>query len=256
MANYKHIRVELNDGRADVILDRPPVNILNISMMHELSKAFLNLSSDKNLCAVVIRSEGKAFSAGVDVAEHSSSKVKEMIEVFGKMFKRLWEIPAITFAAVDGKALGGGCELAIGCDLVLASEKAVFAQPEIKVGVFAPMAAVVFPKLIGRNGSFEFLMSGDDYSASQAEKIGLVNRVFPTDDFYDHVDEYVGKFTKHSAAVIAITKRAIDKTMDKPARDGMTLVDMMYLRNLMKMADAQEGINAFLEKRAPVWKNR
>ncbi|MBZ0263975.1 enoyl-CoA hydratase/isomerase family protein [bacterium] len=255
MADYNNIQLVEGEGKVEVILNRPPVNILNIEMMKELIDAFRSFKTNSKLRVVLIRAEGKLFSAGVDVEEHTSDKVEQMIIAFSNMFKYLWEIDAVTIAAVNGAALGGGCELAIGCDLVVASDKAKFGQPEIKVGVFPPMATVVFPKLIGRNLAFEWLLGGDVYSSEEANRIGLINRVFRVDEFDAKVDEYVSRFTSQSASVIAISKEAIDRAMDRPARDGMSVVDMLYLRKLMHTHDAKEGLAAFLEKRDPDWKH-
>ncbi len=255
MKNYKNLKVTIGKGRADIIMDRPPYNILNIEMMNEMIDCLDALSKEPTLCVVVITSAGKAFSAGVDVGEHKEDMVEEMISTFSRLFKALWSVPAVTVAAVTGSALGGGCEVAIGCDIVLASEAAKFGQPEVAVGVFPPMAVAVFPKLIGRNLTIEWLLSGDIYSAQQAYEIGLINRVFLVDSFKDDLDKYCKKFTRQSAAVLALTKKALDITYEKNARDGMKLADNIYLEELMKTKDAREGLTAFLEKRKPVWGN-
>ncbi len=253
MPEYKHLLVESEKGRATITLNRPPVNVLNIEMMRELCDVFDSMALDNNLRVLVINAEGKAFSAGVDVSEHTEDKVYEMIEVFGNVFKKLYLIRALTIAAVKGAALGGGCELALGCDLVVASEKAKFGQPEIKVGVFPPMAAVLFPRLIGRNRALEWLMSGEIYSAAESERIGLINQVYPVDDFDDMLEEYIGKFTANSAAILALTKETVDRTNHLVIEEEADLADKIYLEKLMKTRDAHEGLTAFLEKRPPVW---
>lgn len=256
MAEYKHIRVEKRDGRADIILNREPVNILNIEMMSEIAGALGTLAADDELRALVLRSNLKVFSAGVDVGEHTAEKVDEMIRGFETMFKRLWSVRAVTIAAVNGAALGGGCELAIGCDIVVASEKAKLGQPEIQVGVFAPVAVALLPRLIGRNHAVEWLCNGNVMTAGEAARIHLVNRVFPVEGFEEKVDRFVEGFTAQSAAVIALTRRAIDETWDKPFAEGAEIADDIYLDTLMKTEDAHEGLAAFLAKRKPVWKHK
>jgi cyclohexa-1,5-dienecarbonyl-CoA hydratase len=253
MKTYEHIQVSIENGQADVVLNRPPYNVLNIAMMNEMIDCFNDLAMNSSLRVVLLSAKGKAFSSGVDVGEHTQELVREMIETFSKMFKALWSIPAVTIGAVHGLALGGGCEMALGCDIVLASDKAKLGQPEIGVGVFPPMAVVVFPKLIGRNHTLEWLLSGDVYPAAQAMKIGLINHVFAADTFDEDIREYCRKFTRQSAAVIALTKKAIDHTYDKNALDGMKIADRIYLEELMHHPDATEGLSAFLEKRKPVW---
>jgi len=161
-----------------------------------------------------------------------------------------------TIAVVDGAALGGGCELAIYCDMVIASERSKFGQPEIKVGVFPPVAAAILPRLIRRNRTMEFLMGGETIAANEAERIGMINKVFPVEDFEKHVKEYVGKVTTHSKVILQMTKRAIDAGLNRPCMEALEKAGEMYLGEMMKTHDANEGLQAFLEKRQPEWKNR
>ncbi len=147
---FKHIQTELKDGVATLTLNRPPLNVLNIEMMEEINTYFEGLMKEKSLKLLVIQAVGKAFSAGVDVGEHLGDLVCKMIEVFHKIFRLMEGLKVPSIAVVNGSALGGGCELALYCDMVIATEKAKFGQPEIQVGVFPPIAALVFPRMIGR----------------------------------------------------------------------------------------------------------
>ena len=146
---YKHIKAELTGGVGTIILSREPLNWLNIEMMEEINNA-LDSYKDRNIKLLVFKAEGKAFSVGVEVAEHMGGLAEKMIEVFHGMFRRMDALSVPSVAVVDGAALGGGCELAIYCDMVLASERAKFGQPEIQVGVFPPIAALVMPRVMGR----------------------------------------------------------------------------------------------------------
>ena len=240
----------------DIILNNPPLNILNIAMMEEIADAAGQAANDKNLRALVFRADGKHFSAGADVGEHTADQVHDMIEAFGNMFKAIADVQAVTIAAVDGSSLGGGCELATFCDMVVASERSKFGQPEMLLGVFPPVAAVIFPYLVGRNKAMELILSGKIIKADEALRIGLVNHVFPVDEFYDKLYEFVGGFTALSASSIAVTKKMIDRGMYLPVREGLRLADETYLNELMTTDDANEGLTAFLEKRKPEWKNR
>ena len=206
--------------------------------------------------ALVFKSEGKHFSAGADVKEHTADRVEEMIEVFGRMFRCLNDFPGITVAAVEGSALGGGCELAAFCDLVLASDRAKFGQPEIQVGVYPPVALVIFPHLIGRSRALELILSGRIITADEAKKLGLVNHVYPAVDFTLEVNKFVSVITAQSAAVIALTKKTLDFCMSLPAREALRKADETYLDELMLLDDPHEGLAAFLEKRKPEWKDR
>ncbi|KPJ60096.1 MAG: hypothetical protein AMJ46_08295 [Latescibacteria bacterium DG_63] len=253
---HKHIAFEKKDNVATITLDRAPVNVLNIEMMREINGILGQLKNDSQLKLLVFKAKGKAFSAGVDVSEHTPDKVEEMIEVFHEIFRLLNSIAAPSVAVVGGAALGGGCELATFCDIVVASEKAKFGQPEIMVGVFAPVASAVFPWLIGRNRSLELLLTGETIDAKEAERIGLINKLFPVEGFEEKVDEFLGKLKEKSAVVLQIAKKAVDSGLYVSVGTALGKIEDIYLNKLMKTEDASEGLKAFLEKRAPVWKNK
>jgi cyclohexa-1,5-dienecarbonyl-CoA hydratase len=179
-----------------------------------------------------------------------------MIEKFHGMFRLLHSLALPTLALVDGMALGGGCELATFCDMVIASERATFGQPEIKVGVFPPVAAVVFPHLVGRNRALELLLTGEVVDAAEAKAMGLINKVFPTQEFHQKADEFIGRLTSLSAPVLKLTKRAVDRGLYANISEAITSVEELYLGELMQTEDAHEGLNAYLEKRKPIWKNK
>jgi cyclohexa-1,5-dienecarbonyl-CoA hydratase len=255
---FHHIRLEKKDGVARLVLNKPPLNVLDIAMMREINTALENLCEDEAVKAVVFEAEegSKAFSAGVDVSEHTAAKVEEMIEVFHRMFRLLDALEAPTVAVVGGAALGGGCELALFCDMIIASEKASFGQPEIQVGVFAPVAAVALPGIIGPKKAMELLLTGDRIRAADAERLGLVNRVVPPAELGAAAEELVGKLSKLSAAVLRLTKRAVRVGSVGRFDDGLLAVEELYLGALMDTEDVQEGLAAFMEKRAPVWKDK
>lgn len=255
-SQFQSIRFEIEESLARITLNRPPVNVLNIAMMKELNSAFQILQSETGVKLVVIDSQGKAFSAGVDVKDHTADKVKEMIEVFHLMFRLLNSLEPPTLAVVNGAALGGGCELATFCDLVIASEEATFGQPEIQVGVLPPIAAVIFPHLIGRNRALELALTGDVIGAKEAKEIGLVNKIFPTEGFEEKVGEFIEKLTSLSAPVLRLTKRAVDEGLYKSVEEAIGGVEKIYVDELMSLEDAHEGLKAFLEKRKPLWKNK
>jgi cyclohexa-1,5-dienecarbonyl-CoA hydratase len=250
------IHVTYEKECCNIILDNAPFNVLNIVMMKELNASLESLNEKTDIKALVIKGEGKAFSAGVDVTDHTPEKTDEMISVFHKIFFLLQRFKGVTIAAVNGLALGGGCELAMFCDIVLASDKAKLGQPEITVGVFPPVAVPIFPRLAGRNRALELLITGDVISADEAFRIGLVNHVYPAEEFERKIGEFKEKIMAKSYAVITLTKRVIDETLYLPVMDGIGHAEKIYLKELMNTEDAKEGIQAFLEKRKPVWKNR
>ncbi len=255
---FQHIRFEKSNGVARVVLNRPPFNILDIAMMREISAALASVARAPVVKILIFEAtEGsKAFSAGVDVSEHTADMVEEMIEVFHRIFRLLDALDIPTVAVVAGAALGGGCELALSCDMVIASEKASFGQPEIQVGVLAPVAAVALPGIIGPKKAFELLLTGDRIGAAEAEGLGLVNRVVPRDEIDSAVEEFVGKLTKLSAAALRMTKRAVKIATAYRFEEALAAVEELYLGPLMDTEDAHEGLAAFMEKRAPVWRDK
>jgi cyclohexa-1,5-dienecarbonyl-CoA hydratase len=256
--DFQHISFEKGDGVARLTLNKPPYNVLNIAMMREINAALEGLEADGSIKVLVFEAaEGsKAFSAGVDVSEHTADKVEEMIEVFHRIFRLLDALEAPTVAVVNGAALGGGCELALFCDIVIASERASFGQPEIQVGVFPPVAAVALPDIIGPKKAIEMVLIGDRIRAAEAERLGLVNKVVPPEELKEAADEFVGKLTKLSSAVLRLTKRAVRLGSAGDFTEGLAAVEELYLGPLMATEDAHEGLAAFMEKRSPVWKDR
>jgi len=255
---FEHIRFDVSDGVARLTLNKPPLNVLDIAMMREINSALEGLGDDPSVKVLVFEAaEGsKAFSAGVDVSEHTADTVGEMIEVFHRIFRLLDALEAPTVAVVGGAALGGGCELVLFCDMVIASEKASFGQPEIQVGVFPPVAAVALPEIIGPKKALEMVLIGDRIRAAEAERLGLVNKVVPPEELQAAADEFVGKLAKLSGAVLRVTKRAVRLGGAGDFAEGLAAVEELYLGPLMATEDAHEGLAAFMEKRAPVWKDK
>ena len=254
--SFQHIRTEVAGGVGTITLNRPPVNILNIEMMEEINQALREFKAEKGLKVLVFQAEGKAFSAGVDVGEHLGDSVKEMIDAFHGMFRLMDELQAPSVAVVNGSALGGGCELALYCDMVLATEKSTFGQPEVMVGVFPPIAALVFPRIIGRKKAMELILSGKTVGARDALEMGLINRIVSEDSMEEEVKQFVGDIARHSAVVLRLTKKATIEGLCDDAEGGLRRIERIYLDELMRTEDATEGLKSFLEKRKPVWRNK
>lgn len=254
--SFQHIRTELADGVGTITLNRPPVNILNIEMMEEINRALREFKGEEGLKVLLFRAEGKAFSAGVDVGEHMGDMVKGMIETFHGMFRLMDEVQAPSIAVVKGSALGGGCELALYCDMVLATEKSTFGQPEIMVGVFPPIAALILPRIIGRKKAMELILSGKTIGAREALEMGLINRIVAEDSLEEEVKGFVDEFARHSAAVLRLTKKATMEGLCDDVEGGLRRIERIYLEELMQTGDATEGLKAFLGKRKPLWKDR
>jgi cyclohexa-1,5-dienecarbonyl-CoA hydratase len=255
---YQYIIFDKQDGVAKITLNKPPLNVLDIAMMREINTVLEGLGSDPSVKVLVFEAvEGsKAFSAGVDVSEHTADMVNEMIEVFHRIFRSLDKLEIPTMAVVGGAALGGGCELALFCDMVIASEKASFGQPEIQVGVFPPIAVLALPQIIGPKKAMEMVLIGDRIDASEAERLGLVNKVVPPEELQEAAGTFVEKLTKLSGAVLRLTKRSVRVGGVGSFEEGLAAVEDVYLGPLMDTEDANEGLAAFVEKRPPVWKDK
>jgi cyclohexa-1,5-dienecarbonyl-CoA hydratase len=245
-----------NDGEvARIILRRPPLNVLNLKMIRELNRALRGVRPEAGLRALVFSAEGKAFSAGVSVEDHLPDRAAAMLGAFHETFRRLQTLCCPTIAAVQGAALGGGCELAGFADWVIASETASFALPEIKLGAFPPLAAVHFPHRIGRARTLQLILSGETLGAREAERIGLVDRVVPPGQLAATVEETVQRLLEKSGPVLRLAKRAVLLATGRDFKDGLSKVERLFLQKLMKTRDAEEGLRAFLEKRPPEWRH-
>ena len=254
MAKLQFISWESNDGVGQLSLKRPPLNVINIAMLHELCDALEAAGRDSALRVLVLRAEGRLFSAGVDVAEHTADKVGEMIPLFDQVCAALAAFPLPTVAVAHAHALGGGCELVLCCDLVLAAESANFGQPEIKLATIAPVAALRLPGLIGYRRAAEMLFTGEPVNAVEAARLGLINRAVPIDELEATVERYIGQLRSLSAAALRLCKQAARLGADGWA--NLPAMEKLYLADLMSTADAHEGLASFLEKRPPVWKHR
>ncbi|MGM0384115.1 MAG: enoyl-CoA hydratase/isomerase family protein [Thermodesulfobacteriota bacterium] len=251
----KHINVRIEDGLGVITLNHPPVNILNIEMMNEINEVLKGWVEKGDLKLVLFQAEGKCFSAGVDVGEHVGDLAPKMIESFHGMFRLMDRLGAVTVASVYGSCLGGGCELAIFCDLVIADETAKFGQPEIQVGVLPPIAAQLMPRIIGRKAAMDLILSGRLVSAQESMGMGLINKVVATGDLSKSTDEFIRPYLSLSAEVIRVTKKTIKAGLMDDFESSLKVIEEIYLHELMRTADAQEGLKAFLEKRKPEWKN-
>lgn len=251
--NYK------KEGRsAEIKINKPPYNVLDIRTMDEINIALEDVKKyEKDLNVLLITSEGdKAFSAGVDVADHTKDKMDRMLDSFHGIFRRLENLDIITVAGVKGSALGGGCELAIGCDLIVCADNAKFGQPEIKLAVFPPVAITYLIQIVGRKRAFEIIILGENISAEEAKTMGLVNQVFPLQDFNEKLMVYLKKFESMSGSALRVTKQTFKKALNFDFESTLKTAETMYIKDLMSLEDANEGINSFLEKRKPVWSNK
>lgn len=246
--------LDVGEKVARLTLHRPPLNILTLEMTQELNEALGNLASAGSLKALVVRATGKAFCAGVDVADHLPERAQAMIRSFSELCRQLRALPMPTIAAVQGAALGGGMELAIACDMVIAANSARFGQPEIKLAVFPPVAAALLPSCTGYRQAARLLFTGETIKAGEAARLGLVTFVVEDAELEAVQERLLAQLLGLSAAALAMTKQAL-LLGSRLGEWAQSEIEDLYIHKLMATDDAREGIQAFMEKRSPVWRD-
>jgi len=248
------LHIEERDGALRLTLHRPPLNILDIATLEALASHLRPLADRRDLKAIVLRSALPAtFSAGADVADHTRERAPAMLAAMHAVVRLLDELPQVTAALVDGRCLGGGCELALACDFVIASPRASFGQPEIDLACFPPVAAALLPRLAGRHAA-ELVLLGEAVPADRALRMGLVSRV--SDDVDGEWERLLAALMRKSGAALALARRALRSGAAGTLADALDRNERLYLEGVLPTEDAAEGVRAFLEKRPPRWSDR
>lgn len=257
-AHYRDIQFTLTGRVARIAFARPPLNILTIAMMKEIVDAINRTSEASDTCAIVLGSSNPtgAFSAGVSIEEHKPETVFQMLDGFHAIFRALNTAAKPVIALIEGAALGGGCELAAFADIVIASPSARFGQPEIKLGVFPPIAAVILPRVIGEKKAREMILTGDLLTADVALSLGLVNHVVPENAVEAKCEELLNSFRQMSVPGLETAKHAMLQAWGLGFDEALKRTEDIYLNELMSFRDAQEGVDAFIAKRPPRWKHK
>jgi cyclohexa-1,5-dienecarbonyl-CoA hydratase len=255
---YRDIQLAVTDRVARITFARPPLNVFTISMMKEMTDAINRAGMMPELCAIVFSAAPgmRAFSAGVSIEEHRPETVYQMLDAFHSVFHALDTVSRPVLALVSGAALGGGCELAAFADIVIATPSARFGQPEIKLGVFPPLAAVLLPRVIGEKKAREMILTGELLTAEQGLALGLVNHVVAENGLDSKADELLGVLRSHSAPALEMARRAMTRSSGLPFDEALKRSEDVYLNQLMSRKDPQEGIEAFIAKRPPKWKHK
>ena len=254
--SYQFIQIDTVQGIARIVLNRPPANVLSIEVMEEVNSALESLEYQREVKLLVLMATGKYFSAGFEIGEHMGDRSYMMLESFRRIFENLAKLDKPTAAVVGGAALGAGSILAVGCDIVLAGASAKFGHPEIKGGVFNPVAAALLPRLVGPKKAYEMILHGISLNAVEAEQQGLVSRVVPDDKLDQELAALVQRFQEGSAPILRATRRAIAGGLDLPFLDAVRHAEDVYLNTLMATEDFEEGLRAIMGKRKPAWKDR
>src|SRR4051812_13463549 len=253
---FKFIQFDTSTFVARLVLNHPPYNVLTVPMMTEIAEAIEGLSSRADIKAILITSNQKMFSAGISLEDSKSDRVFQTLDAFNRVFTAIREISKPLVVVVNGPAIGAGSELVAFGDMVVATPNAKFAQPEVKLGVFPPFAAVMLPMMIGPKKTYELILTGEALGAEEAHHLGFVNRVVPEAELAKVVDTILAKVSEFSGPVLEVTKKVIGSSIGLPLDEAMKKSQNIYLNELMNLQDVQEGLRAVLEKRKPVWKNK
>lgn len=251
---YDDLAVTEDGATARITLDKPPANVMDANTLDELDEAFEALDTPERRAIVVAGQEGM-FSAGVEVEDHIGDALDDMAALFDELFATMRTLETVTVAAVDGPALGGGLEVVAGCDLAVASTEATFAQPEIKLATFPPIATALLPDIVGEKHAFELILTGEEIDAEEAERLGLLNAVVPSADLEDEVDRLVSSLTEKSAVALGMARQGFYETQDQATFADAVEVANQYLLDITRTPDGQEGLQAFVDKREPEWEH-
>ena len=246
------IDVARHERVVHLVINAPPVNVLDGAILRELIERLHELESDETVAAIILSGEGRCFSAGASVAEHKQDQAEAMLTALSEACLALAAFPAPVVAAVHGACLGGAMELISYCDFVVAAPDATLGQPEIKLAFLPPVACHRLPRLIGFQNAAYTILSGDNLTADRALAMGLVQKVLPKDD-WNEIDEM---FNGLSAPVLRITKQALARSFDENAAQRLESFKELFLSKLYKLQDVAEGIESFEKRRAPEWKHK
>ena len=255
---YQYIQLEIVNDVARLTMNRPPYNVLTADMMTEMARAIQSLSEQPRVRVILLQAAPQctAFSAGIAVEDFRPERAFQTIEAMQSVFDSFLEISKPVVVVVNGPAIGGGCELAALGDILVATPKARFSQPEVRLGVYPALASVILPHIIGHKRALEMIFTGEPLSAQDALRLGLVSRVVPEEKLEEEVRTLLSKITDQSAPVLQMAKRVLYETIGLPLAGALKKSVSIYLNQLMDLDDAQEGLRAAVEKRKPVWKNR
>jgi cyclohexa-1,5-dienecarbonyl-CoA hydratase len=253
---FEFVKFRIADGVARLTLARPEHNLLNEAMLREIADGIVFAGERDDIKLIVLDSACKVFCGGIDIGEYTTQRVYQMLEAFQAAFAGMLEVSKPVVCVVNGPAIGGGAELAAFGDLVIATPKARFAQPEITIGVFPPLASTILPFLVGPKRALEIILTGEPVTAERALELGLVTRLVPEAKLESTVNELVTRIAGHSGPVLAMAKKAILGGMGLSLREGLKKSMNIFLNELYKLEDSQEGLRALVEKRKPNWKNR
>jgi len=247
------ISCEIEGAVARIELRNPPLNVIDIAMMEELTLSLAEIEARSEISAIILTGAENAFSAGVDVAAHTPDKVEEMLAKFHGVIRALVASTKVTVASVHGLCLGGGAELAMVCDLVYTIDDAEWGFPEIRLACFPPVACTALAALVGQKRAAEMILTGRSITGREAAVIGLVTHAVDEKQLDSAVQTATAQLLRLSPSALRVAKKASYAWDAMHFDKGLARAEKIYFDDLMKTADAHEGIRAFLEKRSPKW---
>ena len=250
-SSFTRIAVELSPPAARIVLSNPPLNVIDVPMMDELRAALEQIEARPEISVIVFAGSEQAFSSGVDIAAHTPDKIRQMLTAFHNVIRSVVDSSKLTVASVRRHCLGGGAELALMCDVVYASPDSVWGFPEIKLACYPPVASVALSAIVGQKLAAELILTGRTLSGEEALAAKLVNGL--AEDPETLVAECVQRVSQLSTAAISMAKKALYSWDAIHFDKGLARAEQIYFDDLMKTADAQEGIAAFMERRRPKW---
>lgn len=250
------VRTSVDDGVGRMVLSHPPLNILTRDVLLAIRDGLDRLAQEPSLRVLLLSADGKHFSAGASVEEHLPPQYKELIPEFMTTVSELDSFPLPVVAAAQGRCLGGGFELVLAADIILAAEGATFGQPEILLGVVPPAACAMLPCLTSRSVAAELVYTGEPLDAHRAREAGLVAHVVAADQLEREALAVARRIAARSGAALRMAKRTMRGHERAERANEFARASYLYTGPLMQTQDALEGLNAFLEKRQPVWSHR
>lgn len=255
---FETILLDKQEGVGLVTLNRPDaLNALNSTLLRELGEALLALDADAEIGSIVVTGSEKAFAAGADIKEMSALTFADVLknDMFADINNVFARVRKPVIAAVSGYALGGGCEIAMACDFIIAADNAKFGQPEIKLGVIPGIGGSQrLTRLVGKSKAMDMMLTGRMMDAAEAERSGLVSRVLPAEDMLDGAMDIASTIADLSAPSVSLAKEATNRALETTLTEGL-LFERRAFHSLFATEDQKEGMNAFIEKRQPQFKN-
>jgi len=252
-ASTARLNLEVNSPIARITLINPPLNIIDLPMMLELQQALAEIEPRTDISIILFQGDSRAFSAGVDIKAHLPDQIHEMLTSFHAVIRAIVASRKVTIADVRGACLGGGAELAAVCDVVYTARDANWGFPEIKLGCYPPVAAVVLATLIGQKRAAELILTGHQFSGDEAATMGLSTRSVTAEELESVIERTLAELRQLSPVALAHAKKAIYAWDAIHFDKGLARAEKIYLEELISTADAREGIIAFLAKRPPKW---